>query len=100
MTEADAARRRLDMYLGEGRGVLRALDPAEGQEILAELRSHVLDRVGGGEAALTEASVQAALQALGARRARDASYLNRSVAATVEKSRSPWRVLAAARRLA
>jgi hypothetical protein len=99
MTEADAARRRLDMYLGEVRGVLRALDPTEVQEILAELRSHVLDRV-GGEARLTEASVQQALDGLGAPRALGAGYLGRSVAATVEKSRSPWRVLAAAYRLA
>lgn len=99
MTEADAARRRLDLYLGEVRGVLRGLAQAEVQEILAELRSHVLDRV-GGEAGLTETSVQAALDGLGPARTLGAGYLGRSMAATVEKSRSPWRVLGAAYRLA
>lgn len=99
MTEAEAARRRLDMYLGEVRGVLRRLPPAELQEILAELRSHVLDRV-GGEAGLTEASVQAALDGLGPPRALGAGYLGRSMAATIRTSGSPWRVLAAVYRLA
>lgn len=99
MTEAEAARRRLDMYLGEVRGVLRRLPPAELQEILAELRSHVLDRV-GGEAGLTEASVQAALDGLGPPRALGAGYLGRSLAATIGRSGSPWRVLAAVYRLA
>ena len=98
MTGADAARRRLDMYLGEVRGVLRGLDPAEVREILDELKSHVLDRV-GGEAGLTDTAVQAALTGLGPPRILGGDYLGRSVAATVEKSRSPWRVLAAAYRL-
>jgi hypothetical protein len=99
MTEAEAARRRLDMYLGEVRGTLRGLDPAEVEEILAELRSHVLDRV-GGETGLTEQAVQAALDGLGAPRALGAGYLGQRMAARMEQSRSPWRVLGAVYRLA
>jgi hypothetical protein len=99
MTQAEAARRKLDMYLGEVRGTLRGLPVDEVQEILAELRSHVLDRV-GGEAGLTEPAVQAALDGLGAPRALGAGYLGQRMAARVERSRSPWRVLGAAYRLA
>jgi hypothetical protein len=99
MTEAEAARRRLDMYLGEVRGTLRGLDPAEVDEILAELRSHVLDRV-GGEAGLNEQAVQQALDGLGAPRALGAGYLGQRMVARVERSRSPWRVLGAVYRLA
>lgn len=99
MTEAEAARRRLDMYLGEVRGTLRGLDPAEVDEILAELRSHVLDRI-GGEAGLSEQAVQAALGGLGAPRALGAGYLGQRMVARVERSRSPWRILAAVYRLA
>jgi hypothetical protein len=99
MTEADAARRRLDMYLGEVRATLRGLDPAEVEEILAELRSHVLDRV-GGEAGLTEKAVEGALGGLGAPRVLGAGYLGQRMAARVERNRSPIRILAAAFRLA
>lgn len=98
MTDADAARRRLDMYLGELRGALRALPEAERDEILAELRSHVLDRA-SGEAGLTDEAVRKALDGLGAPRVLAAGYVGRAVAERVEVSRSPWRILMGAWRL-
>jgi hypothetical protein len=99
MTEAEAARSRLDMYLGEVGGTLRGLDPAEVDEILAELRSHVFERV-GGEGSLNEQAVQIALDGLGSPRVLGASYLGQRMVASVERSRSPWRVLGAVYRLA
>lgn len=60
-----AGEAHLEVYLEQVRRLLRSLPTAETAEILAELRSHVLDRV---EGQLTPERVEAAIEALGSPR--------------------------------
>lgn len=93
----EAALAHLDTYLDQVRRRLHALPPEEIQEVLDELRSHVLDRVEGN---LTPRSVEAALDALGspAEVAR-VNVTERAVAAVATGS-APIRVLRALWRVA
>ena len=86
----DAALAHLDTYLDQVRRRLRALSNAETEEVLKELRSHVLDRV---EGQLTPRSVEAALEALG--RPAEVARLNvtERAVARVGESSAPVRVL-------
>jgi hypothetical protein len=61
----DAGQAHLDVYLEQVRRHLRGLSETETRETLAELRSHVLDRVDGD---LSPAKVEAAIEALGSPR--------------------------------
>ena len=61
----DAGLAHLDVYLDQVRRNLRGLPEAEMAEILAELRSHVLDRLDGDT---TPVKVEAAIEALGSPR--------------------------------
>lgn len=58
-----AALRRLDAYLSEVRRYLTGLPKSEADEIILELRAHVLDRLDGQD--VTVEAVDAALWALG-----------------------------------
>ena len=93
----DAGMAHLDCYLDQVRRQLGGLPKGEVDEILAELRSHVLDKVDG---APTPQRVEAAIEALGGPREVARLNLTERVAATLETNRSAWRVFGAIGRLA
>jgi hypothetical protein len=86
------AQKEIDSYLAHLRGLLRGLDRNDIQEILEELRSHILDKTAtGGET--TVAGIDAALAALGSPEQLAGEYVTENLLARAEISRSPWRVL-------
>ena len=93
----DAGMAHLDCYLDQVRRQLGGLPKTEVEEILAELRSHVLDKVDG---APTPKRVEAAIEALGSPREVARLNLTERVAATLETDRSALRVFGAVGRLA
>ncbi len=98
MSAEDAPRAGLEAYLRQVRHGLKGLPPAEADEIVNELRSHVLDRADG--APLTAAMVASATSGLGAPRDLARMYLSERMAERVEVRRSPWNILGAVWRLA
>jgi uncharacterized membrane protein len=86
---------KIEAYLGKLRGGLRGMNEAEVQEIVAELRSHILDRASAGEVSgqLTPTSVDDALAALGSPEELANQYLTTDLLARAEKSRSPVHIL-------
>lgn len=93
----DAGTAHLDAYLAQVHRHLKGLPDAEVRETLAELRSHVLDKVGGR---LTAANVEAAIAELGSPREIARVNVTERVAAEVEVRRTPFRVVRAIARLA
>jgi hypothetical protein len=93
----DAGSAHLDTYLTQVQRHLHGLPDAEAREVIAELRSHVLDKVDG---APTPQRVEAAIAELGT--AREVARLNvtERVVAHVEAHRSPLSVLWGVTRLA
>lgn len=93
----DAGMAHLDTYLEQVRRHLQTLPNLEIAEIIAELRSHVLDKL---EGVTTPQSVEAAIADLGS--PRDVARLNLTerVAAEVDGDRSPLTVLRGVVRLA
>lgn len=96
MTE-DAGMAHLDCYLDQVRRYLKALPAAEAEEVVAELRAHVLDKVDG---AATPQRVEAAIEALGSPREVARINLTERVAAEVARDRSPLTVVRGVVRLA
>jgi hypothetical protein len=85
------AERQVEEYLGKLRERLRGLPADDIGEIVAELRSHILDKAAtGGE--LTAAGVAAALTALGSPEKLAGEYATDSLLAQAEISRTPWRI--------
>src|SRR5215831_14082872 len=80
------AERKIDAYLGVLRARLAGVNEAEVRDIVAELRSHLVDRA-------TESGVEAALARLGSPEMLAAEYVTGEVLARAEVSRTPWRVL-------
>ncbi|MFI4935973.1 MAG: DUF1700 domain-containing protein [Caulobacterales bacterium] len=80
----EAGLAHLDVYLDQVRRLLRGLSAEEVQEILAELKSHVLDKVGGDT---TPAKVEAAIEALG--RPRDIARVNLAERAVAQMTSKP-----------
>jgi hypothetical protein len=93
----DAGKAHLDTYLDQVRRNLKGLPRSEADEIVAELRSHVLDRVAGQP---TPNQVEAAIAALGSPREVARINLTERVGAEVEEDRSPLTVLRGIGRLA
>src|SRR5215470_15572701 len=92
MTIANHEQQKIEAYLNKLRRNLRGLRPAEVDEIIQELRSHILDKTSAdGESG--QASVDAALSCLGSVEELAAAYITDSVLAQVEISRSPWHIL-------
>jgi hypothetical protein len=93
----DAGRAHLETYLAQVQRHLHSLPDAEVREVIAELRSHVLDKVDG---APTPQRVEAAIAELGA--PRDVARLNvtERVVGHLEANRSPLSVLRGVGRLA
>ena len=94
MNIANDTQQKIEAYLGRLRRNLRGLPAAEVEEIIRELRSHILDRL-SAEGEPNAASVDAAVTRLGSAEELAAAYITDSVLAQVEVSRSPWRVLGA-----
>lgn len=92
MAMADDAQQRIDAYLNRLRSHLRGLSDQASQEILAELRSHITEKVAAEEA--TAASVDAVLLALGRPEELASEYVTDQMLAGAEVSRSPLRILA------
>ncbi|MEW6732596.1 MAG: DUF1700 domain-containing protein [Acidobacteriota bacterium] len=83
---------RIDAYLSRLRGQLRGVNDEDVQEIVAELRSHIMDKVAvRGEE--TIASVDATLAALGSPEELASQYITDDLLARAEVSRSPLRIL-------
>ncbi|HEV7385474.1 MAG TPA: hypothetical protein VGN89_11390, partial [Phenylobacterium sp.] len=93
----DAGMAHLDTYLDQVRRNLKNLPKSEADEIIAELRSHVLDRTAGQP---TPNQVEAAIAALGSPREVARVNLTERVGAEVEEDRSPLTVLRGIGRLA
>lgn len=93
----DAGKAHLDTYLDQVRRNLKGLPKSEADEIIAELRSHVLDRVAGQP---TPNQVEAAIAALGSPREVARINLTERVGAEIEGDRSPLTVLRGIGRLA
>jgi hypothetical protein len=93
----DAGKAHLDTYLEQVGRHLKGLPKSEVDEIVAELRSHVLDKVAGTP---TPQRVEAAIAALGGPREVARLNLTERVAAELEEDRSPLTVLRGVGRLA
>ena len=93
----DAGKAHLDTYLHQVQRHLGGLPDAEARETIAELRSHVLDKVAGD---LSARAVEAAIEELGSPREVARLNVTERVAADLETNRSPWRVFSAIGRLA
>jgi hypothetical protein len=92
MTITDDVKQRIQVYLSTLRGRLRGASDAEVNEIVEELRSHIMDKVAAsGEA--TAAGVDAALAALGSAEELADEYITDNLLARAEASRSPVRIL-------
>ncbi len=87
----------LDTYLDQVRRYLKPLPKSEADEVVAELRSHVLDRMAGQP---TPGQVEAAIAALGGPREVARFNLTERVSAEVDEDRSPLTVLRGIARLA
>lgn len=89
MSEAE---QKLEGYLQEVQGRLRGLGKEQSREIIAELRSHIVERA-SGEGSLTAATVDAALLALGDAQQLATEYVADEMLARAEVHRSPFRLL-------
>jgi HAAS domain-containing protein len=90
----------IEMYLLQIRDKLRRLPGAQVSEILAELRSHILDSISSRNAPITDATTREALDRLGPAETIAAMYLTENLMAKAEISRSPWLVMRTLFRLA
>lgn len=82
----------IDQYLVELHTHLRSLPHDQLVDIVEEIRSHIRDTAGAGDA-MSEASVNAALNRLGAPSALAASYVTDNLMARAQSNRMPWSVL-------
>jgi hypothetical protein len=83
---------RIDQYLADLRTHLRSLPSEQVVDIVEEIRSHLRDTAGAG-GAMTDASVNAALNRLGPASALAASYVTDNLLARAGRNRSPWLLL-------
>ncbi len=85
---------RMDAYLAELRTHLRSLPDEQVVDIVEEIRSHLHDIAGVG-GAMTEASLNAALNRLGPPSTLAASYITDNLLARAQSHRTPWTILRA-----
>jgi hypothetical protein len=91
---ATAVQKKIETYLEMLRSRLRSLGTEEVNDIIEELRSHILEKsTVNGELATREAD--AALEALGNPEELASEYMTDAALARAEVSRSPFRILAA-----
>src|SRR5580693_7846448 len=88
-----AAQEKIETYLGTLRTRLRALGNEEVNDIVEELRSHILEKsTVNGELAARE--VDAVIEALGNPHELASEYITHAALARAEVSRSPFQILA------
>jgi hypothetical protein len=92
MNTSGDTQQTIDAYLGKLRGLLRGVKDDEVREIVAELRSHIMDK-GAVSGEVTPAAVDAALAALGSPEELASQYLTDNLLARAEVSRSPVQIL-------
>jgi hypothetical protein len=92
MTITGDVQQKIDVYLDTLRRQLRGLDEPAVREIVAELRSHITDKVAAAGIP-APATVDAALAALGSPQELANEYLTDNLLARAEASRSPVRIL-------
>lgn len=92
MSAAGEAEQRIESYLNDVQKRLRGLGSEQTREIIAELRSHILERAAAG-GGLTTDGVTAALEALGSSEELAREYAKDAVLARAEISRTPLRLL-------
>jgi hypothetical protein len=90
----------IEIYLLQVRNKLRGLSTTQASEIIAELRSHILDSVSATNEVITDAAKREALHRLGPPETLAAMYLTENLMAKAETSRSPWLVMRTLFRLA
>ncbi len=92
MTMAEDSQHKIEVYLDRLRRRLRGLGEKDAEEIVAELRSHILDKAAVA-GTLTPAGVDAALTALGVPEILAGEYLTDDLLARAQASRSPLLIL-------
>lgn len=85
------AQKQVDAYLARLRQRLRGLTPTEADEIVAELRAHIEEKIAGMRT--PSESVKSILAALGTPEALAREYMTSELLARAQVSRSPMRVL-------
>ena len=93
MTIPDHAQQKIEAYLARVRAQLRGFNDQQVAEIVAELRSHVIDKLAISGDAVTPSQVDAILAALGTPEELAGQYITDNVLARAEVSRSPLRIL-------
>jgi len=92
MTNSVEAQRMIDEYLERLRKRLRGIGMEQRSEIVAELRSHLLDKAGSG-GPLTTAAVASAISGLGDPDRLASLYLTDELLARTQSSRAPLLIL-------
>jgi hypothetical protein len=87
------AQQRIDAYLAKLRMRLPGIGEQDIREIVAELRSHILDKTIASEDVVTVGAVEATLAALGTPEQLAGEYLRDNLLARAEVSRSPAQIL-------
>jgi len=90
MTDADESLRKIDAYLERLRRHLSGMREDDAREVVAELRSHILDRAGDP---VSIAAVDSALAALGPAENLAGEYLTDDLLSRAQATRSPWLIL-------
>jgi uncharacterized membrane protein len=89
MANASPVNSKLESYLQKLRSALRDIPSGEGEDIVREIRSHVLDRAeASGQPA--DAGISSALDALGTPESLASQYVTEHLFSRAEVSRSPW----------
>ena len=92
MNATSEAQQRIDEYLNELQRRLRGMGREQEREIIAELRSHILEKT-GVEGELSVARVSAVLKALGSPQELAREYTQDEILSRAEISRTPLRLL-------
>lgn len=95
---ATAADRRIDGYLATLRGGLKGLNAAETEDVVEEVRAHLMERL--AETPGDEEAARAVLTSFGEPGEIARLYRAERLAAPLETSRSPWVVVLVAGRMA
>jgi len=86
------AEQKIDAYLNDVRGRLRGLGEEQSREIIAELRSHIVERA-SADGSVTNESVDAGLMAMGSAKQLASEYVTDELLARAEAQRSPFHLL-------
>lgn len=88
----ELAEKRMNAYLEQLRNRLRGMRDGDVNEIVAELRAHILEKA-GAMGAFAPDVVESTLAALGTPEVLAAEYFTEQLLVRAEVSRSPWRIL-------